>query len=234
MNWQLWAQGESTCRMVGVVPLLASWEKSTHPSQVRLGKYLDEVKQSLTPLPEGQPLFLHLHVDVEKPERLLHQYDLENYLTPLFGSRCLAHQQFVFVSARKTVGGGSWICCGIARPVDGDTGGWSHLSIKAGSGPDKSSWKERIREGLIANKMLPSPDGPMQVRLAWRCSEQRNWSALWKPTGDAMGPVLGVTNPVKPFDPLDDRIVDLELHVNRDNAVGHDVIVGIWWRSHHL
>jgi hypothetical protein len=67
--------------------------------------------------------------------------------------------------------------------------------------------------------------------LAWRCSARRNWSALWKPTGDAMGPVLGVANPDRPYHLNDDRIVDLELHRNIDDTLGNDVEVGMWWRT---
>ena len=30
--------------------------------------------------------------------------------------------------------------------------------------------------------------------MAFRCSLRRNWVWLWKPTGDALAPVLGFTN----------------------------------------
>ena len=46
-----------------------------------------------------------------------------------------------------------------------------------------------------------------------------------------MGPVLGVSDPRKPFNPDDDRITELEFHLNTDNAMKHDVIVGMWWRA---
>jgi hypothetical protein len=36
---------------------------------------------------------------------------------------------------------------------------------------------------------------------------------------------------VNPYDPDDDRIVSLGLHLNVGDAMGHDVAVGIWWRS---
>lgn len=53
---------------------------------------------------------------------------------------------------------------------------------------------------------------------------------LWKPTGEAMGPILGEPVARNPFDPDDGRIVALALHLNSDAAAGHSVDVGMWWR----
>lgn len=232
MKWRLWTQGVVERRMEPVRPLLASWEKSTHPAQIRLRAYLEQVTEALTPLPEGSPLFFHMDIDVENPDRLLRHYDLENYLTPLFGSRWLPSRRFVFVSARKAVGGGSRIICGPAKPLAADDAdAWSHFSLNAGSGSAYRSWKENICNALAASHPPPVLRGPASVRLAWRCSASRNWTALWKPTGDAMGPVLGVSDPRHPFNPEDDRIANLELHLNADDSLGHDVVVGIWWRA---
>jgi hypothetical protein len=46
-----------------------------------------------------------------------------------------------------------------------------------------------------------------------------------------MGPVLGEPYPKNPFNPADDRITELHLHVARDDTLGHDVDVGMWWKS---
>jgi hypothetical protein len=216
----------------GVTPLLASWEKSTHPSQIRLRAYLSEIVGALSPLPSDGPLFLHLDTDVQDSARLLRHYDLENYLTPLFGARWLPPSKFVLVSARKYVGGGSRIACGIAKPlIAPDEQDWSHFSINAGRGAAHHEWKERIRSGLAASNPIPIPPGPARVRIAWRCAASRNWCTLWKPTGDAMGPVLGTANPDRPYQLNDDRIVNLELHRQVDESLNHDVVVGMWWRS---
>lgn len=53
---------------------------------------------------------------------------------------------------------------------------------------------------------------------------------LWKPTGDAMGPVLGEPDPRNPYNVADDRIVDLTLHRQIDKSIGHDIHVGLGWR----
>jgi hypothetical protein len=52
----------------------------------------------------------------------------------------------------------------------------------------------------------------------------------WKPTIDAMGPILGQTDPEKPYNPNDDRIVRLHLHVSYDEGMKHNVDVAMWWR----
>lgn len=112
-----------------------------------------------------------------------------------------------------------------------DQDGWADFSMDAGSGASHGTWKERIRSALASNSPTPVPPGPARVRLAWRCSANRNWCSLWKPTGDAMGPVLGLANPQRPYHLDDDRIVDLEFHRNVDNGLGHNVEVGMWWRA---
>lgn len=46
-----------------------------------------------------------------------------------------------------------------------------------------------------------------------------------------MGPLLGVSNPQRPYHLDDDRIVDLQLNRIVDNSLGHDVEVGMWWQT---
>jgi hypothetical protein len=72
---------------------------------------------------------------------------------------------------------------------------------------------------------------PVEVQIAWACSAQRNWMNLWKPTADCMGPILGEQNPLRPFAPEDDRIIDLKFHRAVDNLLGNDVHIHMWWRA---
>lgn len=233
MVWRLWTEGDECARVEGIVPRLASWDRSDHPQQVQLRAYLAELKERLTPLPDAGPLYLDLTVDVIEPTRLHKHYDLENYLTPLFGSRVLPARRFAFVRATKRVGGGSSIRCGRAKLLDGNAvgGGWHHYSMRTSISATTTQWKTTVRAGLETSQPAPVPPGPARVRLAWRCSGERNWTGLWKPTGDVMGPVLGCDDPRKPFAPRDDRITDLELHLGVDESLRWDVIVGMWWRA---
>ena len=233
ISWQLWKPGAILKTLPNIEPRVASWNKKTDPEQVRVQTYLDKLESALTSLPRvGGDLFLHMDIDVEKPARLLHHCDLENYLTPVVYR--LGAQHFKFVSAEKRVGGGSQLVIGRADPLI-DTDGlqeWEHVSIRAGSGTGTTAWKARLRETLARSCSKPLPPGiPVEVHLAWRCSPGRNWVNLWKPTGDTMGPVLGEPFANKPFYPNDDRIVRLGLHLNLDQQIGHAVDVGMWWRQ---
>ena len=229
--WHLWSHGDILKTVHRIEPLLASWNSKTDPAQIRLQRYLDDLQSAVGTLPSEQPLFLHMQIDVKQPERLLRHYDLENYLTPVvsrFGAR-----HFTFVSATKSVGRGSYLTVGQATllgqyPV---LKGWSNSACHAGSGATKKEWKEGIRNTLSSTNPQQLPSGPVAVHLAWRCARQRNWAMFWKPTGDAMGPVLGEPSSQHPFNPSDDRIVSLGLHLNPDDGMGYDVDVGMWWRS---
>jgi hypothetical protein len=235
-RWQLWICGTLHQALTGIHPRLASWDAKTHPSQRHLRPYLQDLMARLNSLPPAPlPLFLHLSVDVRERKNLLEGHDLENYLTPLFGREWLDSSRFVRVSATKRVGGGSRLAIGLAQGSAGAAArmGWGHFACAAGSGASEKPWKERLRAALARSSPKPLPPGPVEVHLAWRCSPARNWVNLWKPTGDAMGPVLGEAVRTG-FHPHDDRIVSLCLHLNLDRWAGYDVDVGMWWRCASL
>jgi hypothetical protein len=98
-------------------------------------------------------------------------------------------------------------------------------------GAHEKPWKERVRTALEAAGAEIMPAGPVELRVAWRCSPQRNWVWLWKPTIDAMSPILGQSDLENPYNPSDDRILRLCLHVFYDESMKHAVDVAIWWRS---
>jgi hypothetical protein len=232
-HWQLWTHKQILQEVKGLAPRLASWEKNTHPDQIRLRAYLEDLMSRLKPLPPApMRLFLHLDVDVGERKHLLHRHDLENYLTPLFGQRGLDPSRFVLVSATKKVGQESQLLLGRARPWDDadKMSGWQHFACSSGCGADSRRWKGKLRDELAHMSPQPLPVGPVEAHLAWHCSALRNWVNLWKPTGDAMGPVLGEQSR-EGFHPYDDRIVCLGLHLNLDPTVGYDLDVGMWWRS---
>lgn len=226
----LWAAGAVYKEVENFRPLLASWDKSTWPSQVRLKAYLDWLMGEIGPLPEHGPMYLALKVVVPRQDLLRH-HDLENYLTPLFGRTRLDPHQFVHATGRKSVGGENRLVIGPARQMETleEPESWSHLSVLAGKGAQTPRWKARLHEAFSASVGRPLSPGPVEVHLGWRCSPSRNWTMLWKPTGDAMGPVLGAS-PDRPYNPYDDRIVSIGLHLDADSAMGHNVAVSAWWR----
>jgi hypothetical protein len=230
----LWDEETTFKQISDITPQLASWDKHTHPAQIRLKAYLQEMVDELLPLPsDDSPLFLHLDVDVQQPAHLLKHHDLENYLTPLFGVNKLDPARFALVSARKYVGGGSHLRLGIARPFNDDRliQGWDHFAYTAQGSVQTKGWMENLRNALAAANPVPLASTAVAVQIAWVCSPQRNWVTLWKPTGDCMGPVLGESNSLRPFSPNDDRIVDLKFHLEQDPKIGHAVYIGMWWRA---
>ncbi len=233
-TFHLYQSGKVIKQIVNFKPLVAQWEKNTHPAQICLHNYLALLQRELTPEIEHQKsLFLHLEIDVVEEKNLLNQHDVENYLTPLFSSRCLDARQFVLVSGRKKVGGGSCLTVGKAVPLteNAPAEGWRYFSCSPGDGADNKAWKERIRSAMEASSPEVVVNEPVEVRLAWRIGHCRNWVNLWKPTGDAMGPVLGYVQPGNLFHPHDDRIIHLCMHKTFDGSLGNDVDVGMWWRT---
>lgn len=230
----LWEQGSIIQTISDINPQLASWDKRNHPSQIRLRRFLDTIIEQLHPLPVADsPLFLSMDVDVHNQENLLKYHDLENYLTPLFGSLVFPAARFVFVTSRKYVGGGSKLQIGIARRVTNNptSEGWNHFGFTAQASIQSKEWKSNLRDALAATNPVAATAPAVEVQLAWKCSARHNWVNLWKPTGDCMGPILGQENPLRSFAPNDDRITSLKLHRALDMTLGNAVEISMWWRD---
>lgn len=221
-----WQAGETLVKLTDIKPLLASWDAKTHPSQIRLQAYLDDVQQRIGEVAHDR-LFLHLEVDVEQQQRLEKHHDLENYLTPLVAR--LGWSKFVLATATKFVGGGSTLTVG--KAVAGLRPTFSSLEFECTCSSDDV--KKEVRQRLLGQPPLPS--GPVEVWHSWRCPPQQNWVSLWKPTGDGMGPVLGEPYPDRPYYPNDDRIVSIAMHLTVDPALPRAArTVGVYWRPFQL
>jgi hypothetical protein len=109
-------------------------------------------------------------------------------------------------------------------------GPWKQFGTRCVGSATTRSWKQQIADALVAAGVTQEAPGPLAMHMAWRVSARRNWMNLWKPTGDALGPILGVPHPGHPFSPNDDRITELELHLTKARDIGNEVDVGIWWR----
>src|SRR3546814_1560017 len=79
-----------------------------------------------------------------------------------------------------------------------------------------------FRSVSSASEIAP---GPVQLQLGYVVGPQRYWTSLWKPTIDALDPLLGRTREDRDWHPKDGRITDLALHVHVDQTLGHDVVV---------
>lgn len=217
-----WRHGSAIKKAEGFSPRLASWDRHDHPSQVRLRGYLSQMTTLLGELPDT-PLTLHLEVDVLDASRLHRHHDLENYLTPLV--RHLGSANFVHVSAVKFVGGGSRLTISHAVPFELPHAQLAHRC-------EGQDWKAGLRAAIIASGATTLQPGPVEVRQVFHCAPGRNWVPWWKPSGDAMGPVLGEPYADKPFYPNDDRIVSLVLTRVPDASLSRGAFdIALWWRS---
>jgi hypothetical protein len=215
-----------------VTPTLASWDRHDHPSQRALSAFLDSLERLVRPALQqlANPVVLALDVGLPKGTQLTSGgRDLDNYLFPIVARFDPA--RFAAVFARKHHGR-STIAIGPAQLADDEPPGhWAHGSALLTASSVTTAWKHQLAAGLAASTdVRVLPPGPVAAHLAFRIGPHRNWANLWKPAIDALGGVLGVDNPAKPFAPRDDRITDLGLQHSIDPRIGHAVQADVWWR----
>ena len=205
-------------------PLVEQWERNDHPAQVRLKAYLDHVLELLDHRTTGDELALSLSVGrrafvpLDSDGR-----DLDNYLKPL--ARAIGAERLAAVFGRKVRSTESRIALTPARKRQEDAEE-PHLVLRTHGSATAVDWKEQIHQACAAQYAQPTT-GPVALTVEFRVSSQRNWSELWKPAIDALGPMLGMPHPDR-FQPRDDRIVALDLHRVVDDSVGHDVELAMW------
>lgn len=90
---------------------------------------------------------------------------------------------------------------------------------------DTTAYKQQIRAGL--DGVEPIADGPVALDIAFRVGPRRNWINLWKPTIDALGPILATDAPARQWHPRDGRIVELGLHRAVAPDLGYAVHIDI-------
>ena len=205
-------------------PLLASWDSKTHPRQIALQQYLKTLETALHLEPAAHGLAIALCVAMPESRSLTSGGgDLDNYLLPIL--RRLGHHRFAAAFATKRVGERSSI-----RVADAEPAGFTRqpdLTVHLGPAPDSRRWKETLRDYVGAP--LARGDGPVALDICFRVHPNRDWTALWKPSIDALGGLLGLASAGNPFSSKDDRIVRLGLHRNVDDAVGWDIGLELWW-----
>lgn len=91
-------------------------------------------------------------------------------------------------------------------------------------------FKQQLHDACRAATSAPAPDGPVAVELRLTVSRRRDWTALWRPALQALGPVLGVPDPERPYVADVARVTRLGLHRRLDDQVGPRVGVEVWWQ----
>lgn len=216
---------------VGETPRLESFNASSNPAHIALQAYLDRLERLLHDhLPDlTTPVSLGLAVGVAPAEPLLKHRDLDNYLAPIARRIHRTGRRIVSAHASKAHAAGSSIAVDIARPSAeaGDGRVWVadlHVSY------EKPAYKEAIRDTVSDGGELP--DGPVAVEISFVVSPERNWLSLWKPTIDALGPLLGHAPGAAEWNARDGRITQLALHCAYDPAQKWNVAIAISARPH--
>lgn len=218
MRW--FARPESAATELRLEPRLDAWDKADHPDQIRLKAYLDDTEDLVARERTDGPWALRLDVRRPASTDLLANADLDNYAYPL--AYRLRDQGLVSVWCTKQPGERSSVRIAVPRDVPPPPG---VLIARTSASTATVAYKEQVRAAIVHEAELPP--GPVRLELSFVVGPGRTWMNLWKPTIDALDPILGRTNPERAWHPRDGRITELGMHVTVDPAVGNDVIVGI-------
>jgi hypothetical protein len=201
-------------------PRLLSRNKLTDPDQVRLREYLDDTAELVSESVVSGPWALLLDVGLAAGRDLLDMADLDNYAHPL-ASR-LRNADLVSVWCTKRHGDSSRVVIEPARAVKPPM---STFSVRTTASAESTVYKEQVRSAVAEARELPA--GAVKLEISFVVGPRRNWLNLWKPTIDALDPLLGRTRAERDWHPQDGRITELGLHVAIDPTLEHDIDVTI-------
>jgi hypothetical protein len=216
MRWYARPEGDS--HQLRVAPRLDCWEKAGHPDQVRLQAYLDDTEELLVDSRIVGPWALRLDVGLPAKLELLHMRDLDNYARPLADR--LKDREMVSVWCTKKHREQSFVRIEAARELA------TPANVVVVSTPSATDYKEQINAAVADATELP--DGPVRLELSFVIGPTRNWVTLWKPTIDALEPLLGRDpSDERPWNPRDGRITELGMHKTVDPDFGNKIAVGM-------
>jgi hypothetical protein len=204
-------------------PRLESWDAAGSPAQSALTAYLRELEQLARPILASMDGALAFALDVALPPGadLLAQQDLDNYFLPAVRHLTKSSgRRFVSVSGTKQHGSTSFFGIGPAEAAGPADRGETHRGRTTASS-DTAALKQQIADALQAAR--PVPPSPVALDIVFAVGPARSWINLWKPTIDALGALLGVSSPARPWHPWDGRVVRLSLHYVVDAALGNHV-----------
>lgn len=217
MRW--FARPRNNAHQLRVTPRLASWNKADDPDQIRLRAYLDDTEALLADSRIDGPWALRLDVGFPIGRNLLNMADVDNYAHPL--AKRLKDPDLVSVWCTKQHSDQSFVRIDAARLLRPQ-----RTDVVVVRTPSATNYKERINAAVADEAELPP--GPVRLELSFVVGPNRNWLELWKPTIDALEPLLGRDPTEKrPWHPSDGRITELGMHLTVDPAAGNKIEVGI-------
>jgi hypothetical protein len=184
MRW--YARPEGDKQQLTVAPQPASWMPFDHPDQVRLRKFLAATEPLLADSRVDGPWALRLDVGLPTGQDPFKAADLDNYAHPLVSR--LKDSDLVSVWCTKQNSEQSFLRIEAARektpPPSTDV-----LVARPTASYTKPAYKEQIRAVVAGEAELAA--GAVRLELAFVVGPGRNWLELWKPTIDALDPLLG-------------------------------------------
>lgn len=209
-------------------PVLESWDARDHPNQSRLNRFLQDIEDALALPDAGRNLVLELQVGLPQSKLLTSGGgDLDNYLFPI--AQRLGAEKFDAVFGVKRHGATSTLAVTQARPIAAHRE--PDMVVRTTASATTRAWKEQVRDACATAVPVEPIQGAIGIDIEFRLSPARNWSTVWKPAIDSLGPLLGVPNPHRPSTPNDDRIVRLGLHRSLDASLGWDILLSLWWTA---
>lgn len=193
-----------------------------------LASYLAETVADLThSISEHKPpLALRLDVGLPEAVNLLDAHDLDNYVYPLAAKLApFRDPRFVSFWATKQHAAESFVRVQAAGLSDAVEPADVTATVETTAAADTPAYKLQVRDQLPSSG-LPE-DCPVRLELSFVVGPSRNWINLWKPTIDALDPILGRTRAEREWHPKDGRIVELGLHCAIDSRVRHGVRLAI-------
>ena len=201
-------------------PRLASWNKATDHDQVQLRQYLEDTAELVAPALVSGPWAILLDVGLPVGRDLIDMADLDNYALPLASHLSTEHLVSVWCSKRHAQT--SRVVVVPAQEVPAPEG---TFTVRTTASSQTKAYQEQVRGAVVDAHEIPA--GGVRLQIAFVAGPHRNWLSLWKPTIDALDPLLGRTRADRDWHPRDGRITDLGLHVDVDPSLGHDVLVTI-------
>lgn len=173
---------------------------------------------------------LTLCVDVGLPEGAAPEHDgrdLTDVLTPVAARFGQVRLDAAF--GRKRAGGFSRVRVAHSRPQSAAPPSPA-VRTRVTAPATTIDWKQQLHDACRRVTPETVPSGPVDVQLRFTLSRRRDWTALWRPALQALGPVLGVPDPTRHYVAATDRVTSLGLHRALDDDVGPDVLVEVWWQ----
>jgi hypothetical protein len=217
-RWYARPEGEGL--ILRTAPRLASWNKASDPDQIRLREYLKDTAELVAPAMVNGPWALRLDVGLPTGRDLIDMADLDNYAFPLATHLRSEHLVSVWCTKRHADTSRVLVASVHEAPAPEVT-----YTVRTTASSQTRAYKEQVRAAVLAADEIPA--GGVQLQLSFVVGPHRNWLSLWKPTIDALDPLLGRTRADRDWHPKDGRITDLGLHVDVDSSLGHDVMVTI-------